>query len=265
MDVLEEVKFYGKATEYIEYIKQIISSKDKVSLYYGTNNLEKGVEYPIDPIHCIRNNETPSVFELGIGFYLSPYIEIAIGYTHVNSITNMNNWNELADSNKKFNIHSYKIDLSFDNMNIEKCLYLDKFEKELKKTIYGYKYKKYYNKEVDVTIGLMCGKFWDNNTMSYEHFMTNSKLKDDKGIKEFVKDCIDSMTLIEDNSGNEAIPIQYCIHKNEKLLSNHKYYEFTAKDIFEMSFNLTNTDDTKQKSLYEELILKIDKDGVDGL
>lgn len=280
MDVLSRNLFYIKALENIKDIDNLINFKNKVSVYYGTNDTDRGVLDPIDPIFCINNGEDPSVYEFGIGFYLSPSLEIALGYTYgslpVNLLSDIDNLKSLSNGeSKKFNLHSYDIDFSLNNMNIEKCLFISNFKNELKKTITGYRKYKYYNKDVDLTVGLMCGHFWDKENISYEKFIKNPRLKNDNGIKTFIENCINSMTLIKNNSGKTDIPIQYCIHRDVKLLSNKKYCEFTNIEIFEMLFeelnyedrfyHLSFDNDRVMKRLFEKILKKIDKEGVDLL
>lgn len=280
MDVLSRNLFYIKALENIKDIDNLINFKNKVSVYYGTNDTDRGVLDPIDPIFCINHGEDPSVYEFGIGFYLSPSLEIALGYTYgslpVNLLSDIDNLKSLSNGeSKKFNLHSYDIDFSLNNMNIEKCLFISNFKNELKKTITGYRKYKYYNKDVDLTVGLMCGHFWDKENISYEKFIKNPRLKNDNGIKTFIENCINSMTLIKNNSGKTDIPIQYCIHRDVKLLSNKKYCEFTNIEIFEMLFeelnyedrfyHLSFDNDRVMKRLFEKILKKIDKEGVDLL
>lgn len=272
-------EIYKKANEYKSYIDKMKKSEDKITLFYGTKDLKLEVEYPIDPIYCKTKGTPPSVFEFGLGFYLTPYLEIALGYTYGKLISSADNMEiefpDLINGYNDFHIHSYEIDLNSSEINLDSCLLPEEFKKELYNTIKGYKENKYYNKDKDITIGLMCGTFWDAENSSYDKFEKNPKFEKDKDINNFIENCIESIDMIKNNSEEPDIPVQYCLHKNKNLLSNHRYGKFSTTQIsdiilhqmnLEKIFKKSESEDNEEKvfkNIFDCILPKINEKGVE--
>ena len=276
----DEFEFLNIKTK--EYIKSMKQKSEKNTIFYGTKDTDIGVTIPINPSYCIDKKAEPSVFEFGIGFYLSPYLETSLSYTYGDTskiysdsfetefpseecsfdkevskeylYENEEQFEDFYNGDKfEFNIHSYEIDLfSTSDKNISKCILLNDFERELYTTINEYKQFKYYHKNKDVTIGLLVGEYWDKENPSYNIF--NEKLKSEDSISNFVNNCINSIKLINNNNGELDIPLQYCLHKNLTLLSNHRYNTFTKKDIRDFHINAIykniNSDEATKKNTF---------------
>lgn len=260
-------EFYEKISEYESYLDKIKKSKNKITLFYGTKDLDLEVNYPIDPIYCKKNETPPSVFEFGLGFYLTPHLDIALGYTYGNLIDIADDMEiefpDLINGYNDFHIHSYEIDLSSSEINLDSCLLPEEFKQELYNTIKGYKQNKYYNKDKDITIGLMCGTFWDIENSSYDKFEKNPKLQGDNNINNFIENCMNSVHMIKNNSGKLDIPVQYCLHKNKNLLSNHIYGKFSTTQIIDITMDIMSEmvlERILKKSGYEDIEEKVFKD-----
>lgn len=294
MNINEYKILDSKTKEYVESMKE---KNKKNTIFYGTKNLNLGITTSIDPIYCINNNTEPSVFEFGIGFYLSPYLETSLSYTYGDlskiyrdnfetefpfeecsfdreevsqeySLENEEQFEDFYNGNNpkfKFNIHSYEINLSStSDENISKCILLSDFKKELYTTINGYKQFYYYNKDKDVTIGLLVGEYWDKENPSYDIF--KEKLESEISINNFVNNCIDSIKLINNNNGELDIPLQYCLHRDLKLLSNQRYNTFTKIEITNFLLdaiyeNIPCDEATIKKAFFNKILQNLNKQG----
>lgn len=227
--------FDNCAQEYNNYLSDIINSKRNFFLYYGTSKLYLDTIKQIEPTHSLTDKSTvPNIFEFGIGFYLAEYCSTAIGYALQDKIEMLNVENDdeikehLSDEHKGCNIHIYELSIDNDNFKIDICLSLKDYKDELTKTINGYKEDAFYHKENDITIGPLCGEYWDE---FFKEKNINSLNMED--ISSFIDKCIDSIELIpdDDNNTNYVLPIQYCLHQNRMSIIKHEVIEFSPNEL----------------------------------
>lgn len=211
--------------------------QDKIILYYGTNNPELERSIKIDPKH-----NGGRYFEFGNGFYLAQDIEIAIDYA---LRAELDDNKKISDDeiektltgerlyNKSSIIHKYSLNLNefkvacdieaecynyknyiCNKKGIRECLSKNSYKSILKDTLYGYINDRDYRPNCQLTKGIICGKYWDEEA---EKFIKNNGIIS-KDIDDFVNICYEKGICKE----NKDI-IQFCIHYERDFLEEHNY------------------------------------------
>lgn len=233
---------YSWDTNIEEYYRNLCSGKNakNIFLYYGTSklNLDTNKDNEIDPMYSIKNKIAPRVFEYGIGFYLTPYINIAIGYALTSKIENLNTnsdndiSNHIRGLNKSCNIHIYELDLHTSPYDIKYCINGNDYIRELCTTIWGYHNNLFYHKRNDLTVGRLCGHSWDDefkNTHPYFSNIIQDPFCEDT--HSFIWRCIHSIKEIPDNDRRYTLPIQFCLHKDRRSIIKHKHISYSAYEL----------------------------------
>lgn len=196
-----------------------------ITLYYGTKDLEL---VDINPRHNKNDESNFKVFEFGGGFYLTPHLNVAVGYSMIDSCKTFSesiskdDITSLINVEHKFesNIHSFKLDLrELSNYEYKECFNTDEYFKTIISTIEGYIENIDYYPPQYITGGLLCGEYWDNTfkniTLAEIHQLSEN-------ILEFSQSCIQNLKKIYDDNDKETIAEQYCLHENLDILTDYR-------------------------------------------
>lgn len=211
--------------------KNYDNNKANYNYYYVTENQYLGTkDLPIVP----QYNKT-TIFEYGIGFYLTPDYEVAMSYAYSKSKKaptfilgdkyseeniNTDFFNNLIDDIPEVNIYLHTFESKNDIIN-NKEYNIKIFEskndylQEIKKILTSYKNNEKINPNRDFSYGYIVGEYWDKY-FEYKDSKNINIIEDLNYIKKFFDD------------PNIKIYRQFVIHKNEikgedfMVLFNHK-------------------------------------------
>lgn len=196
----------------------MINENNKISLYYGTRNLDLDFKYKIDP-----NFNGGRIFEFGNGFYLTPNRELAESYIRYTSLfekiqpDNRPSLDQMIRGiNVVGNLHVYKLDYQKlkAESDVKEFEGLDEYKKVLKDTLSGYNRDINYRPDRDATFGEICGKVWD------DYWDENNPNRGTLSHDELIEKCVDEMKKKPTNRER-----QLCIHR--KFIGDKK------KNIFD--------------------------------